>query len=399
MSRRKRRGADHAHSGGGAHVRLPWALAFPTADPDVSNQMRRHGRSDAGTEAKVEARMKEAQRPWTKLAKGFRTARRERGGADLLRGAAKQEARFLALFRRMGGARTDAELGVRNYFYGCMTMWRSTANSGLAFLFGEWVLYAAKHAAKLFRPRLVPALGFHEWFPGPPGLSPKLLDVLERVLFEEMARLQGQVMESVPKSREGIQANYLLAGLLATRIDPELGERRRTALSALAGENSAPARRSQILQELPGAARIAWSEAEQGEDLAGLVKRVNNDLVGGISPDWRLFAHERKPDPALDQVIKNPKRNRRNPEEQPPLVDDSSEVNPEALVETQEAVQSQLKGLIKEHGFTSREAEVVRLRFEGKETAAIADAMGIAAETVRVHAMNIRGKVPRDRAS
>ncbi len=33
----------------GSGVRHPWALSFPTADPDVSDQMKRYGRSSAGT--------------------------------------------------------------------------------------------------------------------------------------------------------------------------------------------------------------------------------------------------------------------------------------------------------------------------------------------------------------
>ncbi len=378
MSRRKRRDATHELSCEESGVQFPWALAFPTADPDVSDQMNRHGRSGASSEEKVEARMKEAQRPWTKLARNLGDVRGEEGsGFTFLHMARWQAEYWLARLRRMAGVRTDAELGARNYFYGCMTMWRGTAGSGLAFLIGEWALYTAKLYAA--RPYLVPARGFYDWLPDRPDLSPKLFGILERALFEASARNQGQVMESVPKSREGIQANYLLAGLVRTRINLGLSERRRSALSDLAGKDSSSARRSQILQELPGAVRIAWSEGDWKQDLAGLVNRVDKGLVEGTKPVWQLPTPEREPSPSL--------------------AEDSPETNPEALFETQEAVRQELEERIKEHGLTPREAEVARLRFEGKETAEIAAALGTSASTVRVHEKNIKDKAPRDRAS
>ncbi len=293
---------------------------------------------------------------------------------EMVRGEA---AFWLARLRRMAGARTEAELGTRNHFYGRSTMWQDIANSGRAFLIGEWVLYAVKLYAT--RAPLVPALDFDEWSPGPPALDPKLFGILERALFETSARNQGQVMESVPKSREGIQANYLLAGLVRTRINLGLSERRRSALSDLAGKDSSSARRSQILQELPGAVRIAWSEGDWKQDLTGLVNRVDKYLIEGTKPVWQLPTPEREPSPSL--------------------AEDSPETNPEALFETQEAVRQELEERIKEHGLTPREAEVARLRFEGKETAEIAAALGTSASTVRVHEKNIKDKAPRDRAS
>ncbi len=362
----------------GSGVRHPWALSLPTVDPDVSNQMKRYGQSSAGTEEKVEARMKEAQRPWTTLTKNLEEGRKEGGdGVALLQMVRWQAAFWLARLRRMAGARTEAELGARNHFYGCMTMWRDIANSGRAFLIGEWALYVAKLYA--VRPPQVTALDFDEWSPGPPDLDPKLFGILERALFETSARNQGQVMESVPKSREGIQANYLLAGLVRTRINLGLSERRRSALSDLAGKDSSSARRSQILQELPGAVRIAWSEGDWKQDLTGLVNRVDKYLIEGTKPVWQLPTPEREPSPSL--------------------AEDSPETNPEALFETQEAVRQELEERIKEHGLTPREAEVARLRFEGKETAEIAAALGTSASTVRVHEKNIKDKAPRDRAS
>ncbi len=395
MSRRKRRGANHELSREESGVHFPWALAFPTADPDVSDQMNRHGRSGASSEEKVEARMKEAQRPWTKLARNLGNVRGEEGsGFTFLHMARWQAEYWLARFRRMAGARTDAELGVRNYFYGCMALWRGTANSGLAFLVGEWTLYAAKP----LHENLAPAVGFYEWYPGPPELSPKLFGILERALFEASARNQGQVMESVPKSREGVQANYLLAGLVRTRIDPERGERRKKALSGLAGKDTAAARRSQLLRELPGAARLAWGDRGDDFSLPDLVNRTAA-LIEGTASDEVFFAGERKADPTLDRILRSPKRNRRNFNERRPLVEDSPEANPEALFETQEAVRPQLEELIKEHGLTSREAEVARQRFEGKETTEIATALGLAESTVRVFEKRIRDRARRDKAS
>jgi hypothetical protein len=392
-SRARRRRASAEVPG----VRHPWALYFPRIDPDVGDQMKRYGRSSAGTEEKVEARMKEAQRPWTTLTKTLGERRKEeRAGFIFLRGARREAAFWLARLRRMAGARTDAELGVRNYFYGCAMMWENTANSGLAFLIGEWVLYAVKLYAT--RAPLVPALDFDEWAPGPPDLDPKLFGILERALFESSARNQGQVMESVPKSREGVQANYLLAGLVRTRIDPERGERRKKALSALVGKDTAAARRSQLLRELPGAARLAWDDRRDAFSLPDLVNRAAA-LIEGAASDEVFFAGERKADPTLDHTLRSPKRNRRSSNERPPLVEDSPEANPEALFETQEAVRLQLEELIKEHGLTSREAEVARLRFEGKETTEIATSLGLAESTVRVLEKRIRDRAQRDKAS
>ncbi len=339
--------------------------------------------------------MKEAQRPWTKLARNLGNVRGEEGsGFTFLHMARWQAEYWLARFRRMAGAHTDTELGIRNYFYGCMALWRDTANSGLAFLVGEWTLYAAKP----LHEKLLPALGFYEWHPGPADLSPKLFDILERALFESSARNQGQVMESVPKSREGVQANYLLAGLVRTRIDPERGERRKKALSALVGKDTAAARRSQLLRELPGAARLAWDDRRDAFSLPDLVNRAAA-LIEGAASDEVFFAGERKADPTLDHTLRSPKHNRRSSNERPPLVEDSPEANPEALFETQEAVRLQLEELIKEHGLTSREAEVARLRFEGKETTEIATSLGLAESTVRVLEKRIRDRAQRDKAS
>lgn len=378
----------------GASVKFPWALTLPRIDPEVGNQMKRSARSGEDPGAELEARVREAQKPWSAM-RGVRDKLRgEEGAGFILWGIALSEEQFwLSLLQKMRQARTNAELSIRNYAYGCLWVWRLTARAGTAVVVGEWIL---DQVAAATRSR--PLVALPDWSPDSPTFSVRLLDALTHAQTEASVASQGFVMTDRPNSPQGLQANYLLAGLLKMGLSPDAGERRRGALAQLSGEDSLTARRAQLLRELPGATRIAWSEQEPGESLADLRNRVSG-IIESIAADEVFFAGERRIDPSLDRALKNPKKNREYPNKQAEGIEVSPEANPEALLETQEAVRWEMEHRIKEHGLNKREAEVARLRFEGKDTSGIAAALGISAVTVRVHDKNIRDKVPRDKAS
>ncbi len=175
----------------------------------------------------------------------------------------------------------------------------------------------------------------------------------------------------------------VLSGIVASRTSPERYERLRVALTAISGEDSDSARHEQLLRDLPGALLAALSEGGLGASLSDLRNRVSLDIARAGKDELRR-ERKRRIDPT-QSISEGPDLTR--------VREHSSEVLPDDQVfQTQEAVREELEERIKRHGLAKREAEAVRLRFEGKETHEIAARMGIKEGTVRAIEFRIRDK-------
>ena len=332
-----------------------------------------------GVGGKVEDRVEEAKYPWVTLREEFKHLREEEGsGFTFLKGALYEEQYWHTRLRAFGidgqnvfncrvtedawQAQTDKERSARNYAYGCLRAWQPTARVGMALVFCEWLLYRVVTEARR-QP-----VSNSDWLPGSPDLSIRLFDVMADTLVEAMAESQGHVMADIPKEREGEQANYLLAGLLRTRIrvGGQVGRSLSRALTVLAGEDSDHARKTQLLRELPGATCIAWSERGSGEGIADLRNRVSRFIAdNGAEESWREDTRRLDPEQIhsagqdLDAV----------PEHSP-------EELPEAhLFETDAAKQPDE---IEKHAKLSpQQKAVVQRRRRGMDTVEIADELGI----------------------
>lgn len=262
---------------------------------------------------------------------------------------------------------------------------------------GEWTL--AQEVAR-FRRELV--VSMHDWWPGPPELSTQLFDGLRYVWLEAKAEVLGYCMEQYPGDPGSKQAAYLLAGLLRTRMDSEIGDRRIAALSTLAGVDNVRARKLQLLRELPGAVCIAWDDGGPAGGISALRDRAARIIeVAGKDAVNREARRRVDPTESVDETLDlRSGKTKKDPEQD--LGDDVAlSLTPERsaeelpgiqLFQTQEAVRQDLEERIKRYGFTKKEAEVIRLMFEDKETHEIAATMGIKEKTVWVHQHNIRQK-------
>ncbi len=120
-----------------------------------------------------------------------------------------------------------------------------------------------------------------------------------------------------------------------------------------------------------------------GASLSDLRNRVSLDIARAGKDELRR-ERKRRIDPT-QSISEGPDLTR--------VREHSSEVLPDDQVfQTQEAVREELEERIKRHGLAKREAEAVRLRFEGKETHEIAARMGIKEGTVRAIEFRIRDK-------
>jgi Bacterial regulatory proteins, luxR family len=222
--------------------------------------------------------------------------------------------------------------------------------------------------------------------PGSPDLSIKLFDVLADTLVEAMAESQGNVMADIPKEREGEQANYLLAGLLRTRlrVGGQVGRSLSRALTVLAGEDSDHARKTQLLRELPGATRVAWSERESGEGITDLRNRVSRFIAdNGDEESWR--ENTRRLDP--EQVHSISQDLNSVPEHSP-------EELPEAhLLETPAALREQFDEIERYAKLSPQQKAVVQGVRRGMDIIEIADELGISTNQVSVQKRNAISKM------
>lgn len=344
-----------------------------------------------GVGGKVEDRVEEAKYPWVTLREEYKHLREEEGsGFTFLKGALYEEQYWRTQLRAFGidgrnvfncraiedaqQAQTDKERSARNYAYGCLRAWQPTASVGMALVFGEWVLYRVVTEA-----RRQPVSDISDWLPGSPDLSIKLFDVLADTLVEAMAESQGHVMADIPKEREGEQANYLLAGLLRTRLrlEGQVGRSLSRALTVLAGEDSYHARKTQLLRELPGATCIAWSERGSGEGIADLRKSVSHFIVdNGAEESWR--GNRRRLD--LEQVHSVSQNLDSVPEHSP------EELPKAHLFETDAA--EQLDEIERHAKLSPQQKAVLQRVRRDMDTVEIADELGISNNHVYVQKRN-----------
>jgi len=205
-------------------------------------------------------------------------------------------------------------------------------------------------------------------------------------LVEAMAESQGNVMADIPKEREGEQANYLLAGLLRTRIrvGGQVGRSLSRALTVLAGEDSDHARKTQLLRELPGATRVAWSERESGEGIADLRNRVSCFIAdNGDEESWR--ENTRRLDPKQVHSVS---------QDLNAVPEHSPEELPEArLLETPAALREQLDEFEKHAKLSPQQAAVVQGVRRGMDIIEIADELRISTNQVSVQKRNAISKL------
>jgi DNA-binding CsgD family transcriptional regulator len=349
-----------------------------------------------GVGGKVEDRVEEAKYPWITLREEFKHLREEGGSSfTFLEGALYEEQYWRTQLRAFGidgrnvfncraiegaqQAQTDKERSARNYAYGCLKAWQPTASVGMALVFGEWVLYRVVTEA-----RRQPVSDISDWLLGSPELSIKLFDVLADTLVEAMAESQGYVLADIPKEREGEQANYLLAGLLRTRlrVGGQVGCSLSRALTVLAGEDSDHARKTQLLRELPGATRVAWSERGSGEGIAHLRNRVGRFIAyNGVEESWR--ENTRRSDP--EQVHSVSQKLDLVPEHSP-------EELPEAhLFETDAA--EQLDEIERHAKLSPQQKAVLQRVRRDMDTVEIANELGISNNQVYVQKRNAISKL------
>ena len=349
-----------------------------------------------GVGGKVEDRVEEAKYPWVTLREEFKHLREEEGsGFTLLKGALYEEQYWRTRLRAFGidgqnvfncrviedarRAQTDKERSARNYAYGCLRAWQPTARVGMALVFCEWVLYRVVTEA-----RRRPVSHISDWLPGSPELGIKLFDVLADTLVEAMAESQGHVMADIPKEREGEQANYLLAGLLRTRlrIGGQVGRPLSRALTVLAGEDSDHARKTQRLRERPGATRVAWSERGSDEGIADLRNRVSRSIAdNGAEESWRE-----------DTRMLDPKQVHSAGQDLDSVPEHSPEELPEGhLFETDAA--EQLDEIERHAKLSPQRAEVMQRVRRGMDTIEIADELEISNNQVYVQKSNAISKL------
>ena len=351
-----------------------------------------------GVGGKVEDRVEEAEYPWITLREEFKHLREEEGsGFTLLKGALYEEQYWRTRLRAFGidgqnvfncrviedarRAQTDKERSARNYAYGCLKAWQPTAWVGMALVFCEWLLYRVVTEA-----RRQPVLDISGWLPGSPDLSIRLFDLMADTLVEAMAESQGNVMADIPKEREGEQANYLLAGLLRTRlrVGGQVGCPLSRALTVLAGEDSYHARKIQLLRELPGATRIAWSERGSGEGIADLRNRVSRFIAdNGAEESWRE-----------DTRMLDPKQVHSVSQDLDSVPEHSPEELPEArLLETPAALREQLDEIERHAKLSRQQAAVMQRVRRGMAIVEIADELGMSNNQVYVQKSNAISKL------
>ena len=367
-----------------------------------------------GVGGELEDRVDEAQDPWLIIEEGFKEVRNEKGSAlTFLRGALYEENRWRTRLRACGldgqdarkpqeipGTRQPRTAKERSKAHGVLQnllVWQTVARMG-AILLGEWSLSQTVAAFHQFTFRRELWLTI----PWPPELNARLFDVLLHVLIEARAEVLGYCMEEYPDDPGSEQAAYLLAGLLRTRMNPQIGRKRIAALSTLAGADNAHTRERQLLQELPGATRIAWGDVGPAggitslrDSVARIIEEVGKDAVNREAK--RRVDPTESVDETLDLRSGKTKKDREQDLGDDVVLSLTPERSEEELpgiqvFQTQEAVRQELDELIKRYGLTKKEAEVARLRFEGRETSEIAHIMDLVEGTVRVHERNIHQK-------
>ncbi len=256
-----------------------------------------------GIGGKVEERVDEAQDVWFLMEKEAKRLRREPlSGFIYLRGAVYEEQFWRARLRQFGkdgqnarvlreipGTRqpqTAKERSEENAAHQQLLVWQTVAYAGGMYLLGEYVL---DQTVAGFRQRLgggfrkVAIVSQYDWPPGPPKLSTKLFDFLYRIQTEARAELLGSLAEQYHGDPGAKQANYLLCGLVRTRLKlaGHVGTRLRNGLAELAGDASYPAMRAQLLRELPGAVHSAWAELGPSKGVDGLRNLVSRLVAQG----------------------------------------------------------------------------------------------------------------------
>jgi DNA-binding CsgD family transcriptional regulator len=392
------------------------------ADSSARKQLRHAKPPFVGVGGKIEERVDEARDPWDLMREEAKRLREEPlSGFTYLAGALYKENLWRTRLRAFGldaqnarnpqeipGARQAQTAKERSKAHGVLQnllVWQTAAKAGLMIIIGAWALDQVvagfrRSAGAGFRPQAL--LDVQGWLPGPPELSDKLFDVLHFVVVEARAEVLGYCMEEYPDDPGSEQAAYLHAGLLRTRMDPEIGDRRIAALSTLAGADNARARELQLRQELPGALPIAWDAVGLAGGISGLRDSVAR-IIEEAGKDVVNREAERRVDPteSVDETLALRSRKKKKDPEQEFGDDVVLSLTPERsaeelpgiqLFQTQEAVRQELEERIKRYGLTKKEAKVARLRFEGKETHEIATTMGTKEKTIWVHERNIRQK-------